>query len=73
MLPHSNEEAQYIQTRFASLLDAGATGLWLGVSDSATDGQFKWVNGVLDDDLQYKKWATNQPKDRKVSFLMELG
>jgi len=59
-----NEEAEYIQTRLPFMSDGGADGMWLGVSDSESDGVFKWSNGMLDEEVQYKKWGTNQPRTR---------
>ena len=48
--------------------DGGADGMWLGVSDSESDGVFKWSNGMLDEEVQYKKWGTNQPRTRDVKI-----
>ena len=63
-----NEEAEYIQTRLPFMSDGGADGMWLGVSDSESDGVFKWSNGMLDEEVQYKKWGTNQPRTRDVKI-----
>ena len=49
------------------MADGGADGMWLGVSDTESDGVFKWSNGMLDEEVQYKKWGTNQPRTRDVS------
>ena len=56
-----------------SLESAGSTGLWLGVSDTESDGVFKWVDGRLNDDVAYQKWATSQPMSRNVSAAQSVA
>lgn len=34
------------------------TGLWIGASDAAVDGTWKWVNGTA---FSYNSWALNRP------------
>jgi uncharacterized repeat protein (TIGR02543 family) len=48
---------QAIASLGATALD-DYTGLWVGASDAATEGTWKWVNGTA---FSYNAWALNRP------------
>lgn len=59
----SAAEQTFIQSSFSFLLGFGATGAaWLGASDAADEGQWRWLDGPEAGDLvSYTNWLPGHP------------
>ncbi|XP_078579734.1 lymphocyte antigen 75-like isoform X1 [Branchiostoma floridae x Branchiostoma japonicum] len=62
---HSQDEQNFVQTLFPTLLAGGVQDLWLGISDVADDGHFDWVDGSNE---TYSNWFPNNPTDTAGSW-----
>lgn len=60
------EMQEYVTSRLPDIEDGGSNDMWIGVSDSETDGNFVWLNGMTPDQVGFSYWQENQPNDRNV-------
>ncbi|XP_076807104.1 uncharacterized protein LOC143450437 isoform X3 [Clavelina lepadiformis] len=63
-----SDKQNYINTRLPDIRDGGSTYLWLGLSDSDSDGTFTWTDGSVVSPNTFTNWATNQPRDQKAAW-----
>jgi hypothetical protein len=58
----SQEENDFVKETYRISLEADADILWIGLSDVAEEGTFRWVNGEIP---AYTNWAPGEPNNDK--------
>ena len=63
----------YINSRLPDIGDGGSLDVWIGASDSESDGTFVWTDGSTATTASFTYWQSNQPRNRQVSKTMCCG
>ncbi|XP_030855793.1 C-type mannose receptor 2-like [Strongylocentrotus purpuratus] len=60
------KEQDFINEQLPVLWQTGISNIWLGISDTITDGEMKWTDGTAYDDTAYQNWpAHKKPANRE--------
>ena len=64
------EKQEYMNSRLPDIEDGGSIDVWIGVSDTESDGNFVWLDGSSATQADFTYWQENQPNDRNVRIIL---